>query len=244
VGLFVVNQAFADRYLGGRNPIGAIILLGVLSLQPSKIPVIGVVSNARDLGVQTDPEPELYLPGYGVHEVLMVRTAQDPRSAVSLVRNAVHELDPNQPIYHVQTVDEVLADSWARQKMTATLLGIFSLVALLLTAVGIYGVLAYSIAQRTREIGVRMALGARRGDIVGLVLRQTAAFALAGIGVGLGVALAGARLLSSLLFKTGSADPMSVFATTCILVLVAALAVSLPARRAASVDPSVALRAE
>ena len=243
-GLFVVNQAFADRYLAGRNPIGANILLGVLSPHPSKIPVIGIVSNARDLGVQTDPQPEIYLPGYGVHEVLMVRTAQDPRSAVSLVRNAVHDLDPTQPIYHVLTVEEVLADSWARQKMTAALLGIFSLVALSLTAVGIYGVLAYSIAQRTREIGVRMAVGARREDIVSMVLRQTAAFAFAGIGAGLVLAFAGAHLLSSLLFKTSSVDPLSVGMTSLILIFVALLAVSLPARRAASVEPSVALRAE
>jgi ABC-type antimicrobial peptide transport system permease subunit len=179
-----------------------------------------------------------------VHEVLMVRTAQDPRSVVTAVRNAVHELDPNQPIYHVRTLEEVLSDSWARQKMTATLLGIFSVIALSLAAVGIYGVLAYSIAQRTREIGVRMAVGARREDIVALVLRQTAAFALAGIGAGLGIAFAGAHLVSSLLFKTSAADPLSVSVTTCTLILVAALGVTLPARRAASVNPSKALRAE
>jgi len=243
-GVFVVNQAFAERYLSGRNPVGANIVLGVLSPQPSKIPVIGVVANARDLGVQTDPWPEIYLPGYGVHEVLMVRTAQDPRSVVTAVRNAVHELAPNQPIYHIRTLDEVLSESWARQKMTATLLGIFSVIALSLAAVGIYGVLAYSIAQRTREIGVRMAVGARREDIVTMVLRQTAAFASAGIGAGLGIAFAGAHLLSSLLFKTSTTDPFAVSLTTCILVLIAALAATLPARRAASVDPGAALRAE
>jgi predicted permease len=243
-GFFVVNQVFAERYLAGRNAVGANILLGVLSPHPSKIPVVGVVSNARDLGVQTDPEPEIYLPGYGVHEVLVVRTAQDPRSLVSQVRSAVRELDPSQPVYHVETLDEVLSDSWARQKMTAALLAIFSLAALALTAVGIYGVLAYSIAQRTREIGVRMAVGARREDIVAMVLRQVASFALAGITAGLGVAFAGAHLLRSLLFETTATDPFAVCATTGILIVVALLAVSLPAGRAASVDPSVALRAE
>jgi predicted permease len=243
-GLFIVNQAFAKRYLAGRSPVGANILLGVLSPQPSKIPVIGVVSNAHDLGVQTEPQPEIYLPGFGVHEVLLVRTALDPESIVPVVANAVHELDPNQPIYNVQTVEEVLSDSLARQKMTAVLLGIFSLVALSLAAVGIYGVLAYSIAQRAREIGVRMAVGARREDILRMVLTQTAKFALAGIAAGLGVAFVCAHLLSSLLFQTSPADPLSVCLTAAILSVIAALAVSLPARRAASVSPTEALRAE
>jgi predicted permease len=242
-GFFIVNQAFAHRYLG-TNAVGSNIFLGVLSPQPAKIPVIGVVSNAHDLGVQTDPQPELYLPGFGLHEVLLVRTALDPQSAVPMIMNAVHELDPAQPIYHVQTVEEVLSDSLARQKMTATLLGIFSLVALSLAAVGIYGVLAYSIAQRTREIGVRMAVGAKREDILRMVLSQTAKFAVAGIGAGLAVAFAGAHLLSALLFQTSAVDPVSACLTAVILLVIGALAVSLPARRAASVSPTEALRAE
>ena len=243
-GFFIVNQAFAQRYLAGRNPVGANIFLGVLSPHPAKIPVIGVVSNAHDLGVQTDPQPEIYLPGFGVHEVLLVRTVLDPGAAVPLVQNAVHQLDRSLPIYHVQTIEEVLSDSLARQRMTATLLGIFSLVALSLAAVGIYGVLAYSITQRTREIGVRMAVGAKREDILRMVLSQTAKFALAGIGVGLAVAFAGAHLLSALLFKTSAADPLSACLTAVILLVIAALAVSLPARKAASVSPTEALRAE
>jgi ABC-type antimicrobial peptide transport system permease subunit len=206
--------------------------------------VIGVVSNAHDLGVQTDPQPEIYLPGFGVHEVLLVRTVLDPSAAVPLVLNAVHQLDPSLPVYHVQTVEEVLSDSLARQRMTATLLGIFSLVALSLAAVGIYGVLAYSITQRTREIGVRMAVGAKREDILRMVLSQTAKFALTGIGVGLAVALSSAHLLNALLFKTSAADPLSACLTAVILLVIAALAVSLPARKAASVSPTEALRAE
>ena len=243
-GFFIVNQAFAQRYLAGRNPLGVNILLGVLNPHPSKIPVIGVVSNVRDLGVQTEPEPEIYLPGFGTHEVLLVRTVLDPGAAVPLVRNAVHELDPSLPIYHVQAIGEVLSDSLARQRMTATLLGIFSLVALSLAAVGIYGVLAYSITQRTREIGVRMAVGARREDILRMVLSQTARFAMAGIGAGLAIAFAGAHLLSALLFETSTVDPLSACLTAVILLVIAALAVGLPARKAASVSPTEALRAE
>ena len=243
-GFFVVSQAFAQRYLAGRNPVGVNIILGVLSPHPQKIPVIGVVANAHDLGVETEPEPEIYLPGFGTHEVLLVRTASDPQGIVPMVRNAVHQLDPNQPIYHIQTVEEVLSDSLARQKMTATLLGMFALVALTLAAIGIYGVLAYSVAQRTREIGVRMAVGAKREDILRLVLSQAARFTLVGILAGLAVAVASARLLSGLLFKTSTVDPLSVCITIGALAAIAALAVSIPARRAASVSPTEALRAE
>jgi predicted permease len=243
-GFFVVNQAFAQRYLAGRNPIGANILFGVLSPHPQKIPVIGVVTNARDLGVETEPQPEIYLPGFGLHEVLLVRTGSDPQGVVSIVRNAVHELDRDLPIYHVQTVEEVLSDSLARQKMTATLLGVFALVALTLAAIGIYGVLAYSVAQRTREIGVRMVVGAKREDILRLVLSQAARFTLVGIIAGLAAAFASARLLGGLLFKTTTIDPWSVCVTIGALAVIAALAVSIPARRAASVSPTEALRAE
>jgi hypothetical protein len=243
-GFFVVNQAFAQRYLAGRNPVGANILLDVLSPHPQKIPVIGVVANAHDLGVETEPQPEIYLPGFGLHEVLLVRTGSDPRGVVSMVRSAVHELDPNLPIYHVRTVEEVLSDSLARQRMTATLLGMFALVALTLAAIGIYGVLAYSVAQRTREIGVRMAVGAKREDILRLVLSQAARLTLAGIIAGLAVAFASARLLSGLLFKTSTIDPWSVCITIGALASIATLAVSIPARRAASVSPTEALRAE
>jgi len=129
---FVVNAAFARRYLAGRNPLGAHILLGVLSPHPEKIPVIGVVSDAHDLGLESEAQPEMYLPGFGLHAVLLVRTFVDPASLESMVRNAVRTLDPDQPIYHVQTVDALMSNSMARQKLTAMLLGIFSVVALAL----------------------------------------------------------------------------------------------------------------
>ena len=168
----IVNQAFVQRYLPGRDPLASTILMNVPSPQPQKMPVIGVVSNAHDLGVATEAEPELYFSGFGVHAVLLIRTFTDPKSVLPEVRSAVRELDPNQPIYHVETMDEVLSDSMARQKMTAALLGIFALLALTLAFIGIYGVMAYSVAQRTREIGVRMAVGASRTNILLLILRE------------------------------------------------------------------------
>ena len=244
IGFFIVNQAFARRYLAGRNSVGANVIIGVLSPQPQKVPVIGVVADAHDLGVDTEAQPELYLPGFGVHTVLLVRTVADPRSVLPIVHQAVHGMDPNQPIYHVQSIDAVLSDSLALRRMTASLLGIFTLVALTLAAIGIYGVLAYSVAQRTREIGVRMAVGARREDIVRMVLLQAVRYATAGIVAGLAVSLVGTRLINGLLFKTAPVDPASLSITVGVLVLIAALAVTIPARRAASVDPTEALRAE
>jgi hypothetical protein len=241
---FVVNNAFARRYLAGRNPLGANILLGVLSPHPEKIPVIGVVSDAHDLGVESAAQPEIYLPGFGLHAVLLVRTFADPASVESIVKNAVHALDRNQPIYHVQTVDALMASSMARQKMTAMLLGIFSLVALALAAIGIYGVLSYSVAQRAREIGVRMAVGATRANILRLVLSQAAQFTGIGLAAGVGAALLSAHIITSLLFDTSPADPLSASVAIGCLALAAALAAIIPAVRAASANPNEALRAE
>jgi predicted permease len=241
---FIVNAAFAQRYLAGRSPVGANIMVGVLSAHPERVPVIGVVANARDLGVDTEPQPEVYAPGFGLHAVLLVRSAVDPQNMVSTVRSAVHAIDPNQPIYHVQTLDALLSDTLARQRLTAMLLGMFAFVALALAAIGIYGVLSYSVAQRTREIGVRIAVGANREDILRLVLTQTGRFAVIGIVLGLATALAGARLISGLLFNTSTVDPLSVSVTLGALILMAALAAIVPAGRAASVSPTEALRAE
>ncbi len=243
-GFFIVNEAFARHYLSARDPIGANIFIGVMSPTPTKIPVVGVVSNARDLGIDTDPEPEIYLPGFGLHAVLLVRSSLGPDAAATLVRNAVLAADPAQPVYHVEDIDTVLADSVARQRMTATLLGSFALITLMLAAIGSFGVLSYSVAQRTREIGVRMAIGANRGHILQLILRQAAGSTGIGICAGLLAGFLGARLINGLLFQTSPADPLSLAISISALILVTLLAVSIPAVRAASVDPVEALRSE
>jgi predicted permease len=240
----IVNQAFAQRYLSGKDPLTSSILMNVLSSHPEKMPVIGVVSNTHDLGVETEAEPELYFPGFGVHAVLLIRTNTDPKSLLSEVRSAVRDLDPSQPIYHVETIDEVLSESLARQKMIAVLLGIFALLALTLAAIGIYGVIAYSVTQRRREIGVRIALGATRADILLLVLREAATFTGMGVLAGLVAAFAGAHFASALLFKTSASDPTSICVAILGLVMIATMATVLPAGRAATIDPMDAIRAE
>jgi predicted permease len=242
--IIIVNQAFVRRYLSGKDPLTSSILMNVLSPHPQKMPVIGVVTNAHDLGVESEAEPVLYFPGFGLHVVLLIRTNTDPESVLPEVRNAVRELDPAQPIYHVETIDEVLSDSLARQRMIAVLLGIFASLALTLAAIGIYGVIAYSVAQRTREIGVRMAVGSSRTNILLLVLREAAAFTGIGLLAGLIAAFSGAHLASALLFETSSADPVSIFITVSALFIIAVSAALLPASRAASINPVDALRSE
>ena len=242
--LFIINQAFARRYLSGRDPLTSSILLNVLTAHPEKVPVIGVVSDARDLGVEVEAEPVLYLPGYEVHAVVLIRTNVDPKSILPEVRDAVRGLDPTQPIYHVETIDEVLSDSLARERMIAVLLAIFALLALILASIGIYGVIAYSVSQRTREIGVRMAVGSSRGHILLLMLREAAAFTGIGVLAGSVAAFAGAHLTRALLFETSSADPVSICISVFALLIVALLAAVLPASRAARINPVEALRSE
>ena len=240
----VVNQAFADRYLRGRDPVDSSLILGVLDPKPENIPIFGVVSNARELGVASDAQPVIYLPGFGTHAVLLVRTSIDPQSVVAEVRAAMRDIDATQPVYHVQTMDEVLSDSIARQRVTAILLNVFALLGLMLAGIGMYGVLSYSVAQRTREIGLRIAVGATRWDVVRLVAHQTALPVLSGVIGGGALAFAAARGLRGLLFGISSFDPESVVITVAGVVLIAVAAAVIPARRAASLSPMEALRAE
>jgi predicted permease len=242
--LFIVNHAFAKRYLSGRNPIGAKIVIGVLSPQPSINPVIGVVADAHEVGIEAEPPPEIFLPGFGVHEVLVVRTDSDPEQFIPSVQSIVRQLDPGQPIYHIQSLDQVLSESIALQRVTTALLAAFALLALTLATIGIYGVLAYSLAQRTREIGVRMAVGAQRADIVKLFLRRVLGFAGLGTIVGLMLATVCARTMNSLLFRTSDVDPISALGALALLATVVAIAVTVPVRRAASLNPTDALRTE
>jgi putative ABC transport system permease protein len=246
----IINQAFADKYLSGVNPIGQKAAIDMKSLeenenQPSEI--IGVVGDVRQMGLDTAAEPTVYWPYPELvytGMTILVRTSNDPRGLVSAVGSELHQMDPEQPMASVATMEKLLSDSLSRSRFTMLVLGVFAAIALLLAAVGIYGVIAYSVTQRTQEIGIRLALGAQRQDVLRLVLGQGTRLTLLGVGLGIVAALIFTRLMAILLFSISAADPLTFTVVSLLLFGVALLACYLPARRAMRVDPLIALRYE
>jgi predicted permease len=246
----IINQAFAEKYLQGVNPLGQRAVIYMKSdaeseSQPSEI--IGVVGDVHQLGLDTAPEPTVYWPHPELvmsGMTILVRTSNDPLALLSTIRNQLQQLDPELPMAAVATMDQLLADSLSRARFTMFLLGIFALVALVLAAVGIYGLIAYSVSQRTQELGIRMAIGAQRRDILRLVLEQGTRLTLLGVAIGVLAALTLSRLLGSLLFGVNATDPLTFAGVAGLLAVVALLACLIPARRATRVDPMVALRYE
>ena len=246
----IVNELFAKKIFPGQNPIGKRITPGFSAgdEKPFSREIVGVVGNVKHRSLRTDYTPEMYLPTTQIPfniTSLVVRTRVDnPTSLTSAIRAQVASLDPNLPLTSVKVFDEYISRSLARPRFNAILLSIFAGTALLLTAIGIYGVMAYSVAQRTNEIGIRIALGAAQSSIFRLIVGQ--AMALVGISLAVGVigAFGATRLLNSLLFGVGAWDPITFGAIVLLISAVAFLAAWLPARRAAQVDPIVALRTE
>jgi putative ABC transport system permease protein len=207
--------------------------------------IVGVIGDTKQRGLAGDIMPEatasaLQWPRYTM--TLVLRTSVDPLSLVSAVRKQVSELDKNLPLYGVQTMDDVLSAEVASQRFNAGALAGFAGLAVLLAAVGIYGVMAYAVSQRTHEIGVRIALGAERQNVLLMVLNQGLRLALIGVGLGLVASFALTRLMSSLLFGVRPSDPETFIVVTAALVAVALAACWIPARRATRVDPVIALR--
>jgi putative ABC transport system permease protein len=240
----VVNETLVRRFWLHENPIGKRLMIGRM-VQPTE--VVGVVADVTNLSLTAAPEAEVYLPfpqRPWASMNLILRTAGDPRHWAEAVRVAVASVDRDQPVTALNTMEEVLAESTAQQRFSVFLLGVFSAAALVLAAVGLYGAIGYSVAERTREMGIRMALGATKSDILRAIVGQGLALALAGLAIGTVAALALTRLMSGLLFQVSAADPASFAASALLFAAIAALASYLPARRATRVDPTEALRDE
>ncbi|HLY16497.1 MAG TPA: ABC transporter permease [Bryobacteraceae bacterium] len=241
----IVNRAFAQRFFKGQDPIGK--KLNVCWTVPNPVEVVGVVADARQTELQEAPQPTIFLensqgPMYFAR--LVIRTRDDPRKLSRAVQAAIHRVDPDQAISDVQTMEEIFADSVARPRFQMVLLLVFAGMAVLLATIGVYGVVSYSVSQRTQEIGIRVALGASASDVAHLVLREGLVLGCLGVAAGLAGAIAFTRVLRSLLFEVTPTDQATLATVAGLLLAVAAAATLVPARRAASVDPTVALRHE
>ncbi|HWP72504.1 MAG TPA: ABC transporter permease [Gemmatimonadaceae bacterium] len=247
----VVNETMARKMWPGKDAIGGMIRM--LNPEMPKVPVVGIVKDVRSSGVLTDPPPTMYFPSAqarrSVYYVptqmwLVVRTTGDPRSIAGQVRSIVREVEPSTPIARLQTMNEAVAASVAPRRFTSLLLAGFAMVALVLAGLGIYSVISYSVSQRRAEMGIRMALGASRGALVGQVLGEGARTAALGALFGVLLAMAATRLLRSMVVGVSPTDPLTLGAVAAVLLLVALAASYFPARRASRVDPALAIRAE
>jgi predicted permease len=242
--VMIINEAMASRFWPGQEPIGK--RLKLFDDQDFR-EVVGLAADSKYNSLTEPRRAFMYIPlqqEYVPQINLHVRTSSDAKGLVAALRNEVQQIDPSLPVLNVQTLNERIENSLGGERSQATLLGSGGILALILAAIGLYGVMSYSVAQRTREIGIRMALGAGRGNVMGLVLKQGVTLVSAGVVLGLGAAFAITRLLASLLFGVSAIDPITFAGTSALLIVVALLASYVPARRATKVDPIIALRYE
>ena len=240
----IVNETIANRYFG--SPAKAIgKRLSIWRDEKFMREIVGVVGDTKAGSLTEDGGAQIYVPHAQDFQWnfmgLVIRTDRDPSAFATTLRREVRALDKDQPVYNVRTMDDVVANSLGTRRVSAQLFTVFAAAALILAALGIYGVMAYSVTQRTQEIGIRMALGAQKSDVLGLVIRQGMTLSLIGVGVGLAGAFALTRLLANLLFGVAATDPLTFTAIPLLLLFVALAACYLPARRAARLDPKVAL---
>jgi len=244
--VIVVNETMARQYWPNENPLGQRVTMKDWG-PPLTGEIVGVVGDVKTNGLDEAVGPMIYWPCFQFPQLfntIVVRSDGDPLRLVAAVKAAIWAVNKNQPISKIETLEQVLSESLARRRLYMILLGVFAGAALLLAGVGIYGVVSYSVSQRTQEIGIRIAVGAARRDVLRLVVGQGARAALLGIAVGVAAALALTRLMASLLFGVSAADPLTFMSVALLLTLVALAASYIPARRAMRVDPMVALRHE
>ena len=248
-GVAIINESMARRYWPDEDPIGQRLVPSaqLSDDQPESFEIVGIVGDVRERSVDVPGDPCMYFP-YPQQTwpfmVFALKTSVGPHNLTAAVRREVAAVTKQEAAHSFRTMERYLADSVGPRRFPALLLGAFAGAALILATVGVYGTLSCSATQRTHEIGIRMALGARRSDVLRLVLKQGFALIAAGLGVGLIASLAGSRLLSSLLYEVGAADPATFLAASAALAVVALSACYVPARRAARIDPMVALRCE
>jgi predicted permease len=250
-----IDDVFARTYFPHQNSIGKRINLAGFNVQAE---IVGVVGHVKQWGLDADAKsaieaqfdypfmqlPEKLMPLAADAVAVVLRTEGDPTAVMGSVRRAVEEIDPREVVYNVQTMDEVVSNSFAARRLSMILLGVFAALALVLACVGIYGVISYLVGQRTHEIGVRLALGAQRGDVLRLVIGHGARMALIGVAIGIGAALGLTRLMANQLFGVSAHDPLTFAGVAMLLIIVAVAACYIPARRALRVDPIIALRCE
>jgi putative ABC transport system permease protein len=243
----MIDETAAEKFFANEDPTGKQIRFPQFGPKQPWRRIVGVVARSRGDGLDAPYTPHIFLPARQVPlnpMMFYIRTSVDPETLTDQVRRAIQAVDPDLPVFGVRSLHGVIADSLASRRFAMQVLGAFAATALLLAAIGIYGVMAYFVTQRSREIGVRMALGAQRSDVLKLVVRQGMALALSGVLVGFIAALVLTRFMSKLLFGVSAYDPISIMSITVLLAAVALLANLLPGRRASMVDPMVALRYE
>jgi putative ABC transport system permease protein len=240
--VLVVSELLAGQVFPNEEPLGKRL---IMMMEKDPWEIIGVVGDIRHRSLESQPFPAMYMPSNQTGGTnLVIRTQGDPANLAAAVRKEVQAIDPDQPVAAVRTMDEWVDTSVAQPRYRTALLGLLALLALVLASTGIYGVMSYSVAQRTHEIGVRMALGAKRLDVLSMVVRQGMVLVVSGVAIGLLGAFALTRVMSSLLFGVTAKDPITFVVVATLLTLVAFVACYIPARRATKVDPLVALRYE
>jgi predicted permease len=239
----IINETMARRFWPQGDAVGKRINLCSLDPKPCWTTIVGIAGNVHQYGLDHEPTYDVYFVG-GWTPYFLVRTASDPLTIAAAATEVVHKFNPNLPVMHVMTLDRLVSDSVSPRRFSSVLVAIFAGLALLLAAIGIYGVMTYTVSRRTQEIGVRMALGAQLASVRNMILGQTLRLTLLGVGIGLAGAFIVARFLTSLLFGVGIYDPVTFLGVAALLIAVALTASYIPARRAMRVDPVVALRYE